>query len=90
MHHPEPTSEFIYRLSANRSRALNSEVYNHDGKVVYRFVTEVKRMAMYDAADDREVASVAWSSTSRVTWEGVETKLTKFVFMNSGNTCVHH
>lgn len=86
MPQPKPTSEHVYRFTAGRNRVLNSEVLGYDGAVAYRFVTEGKRMAMYDAADGREIASVLWGSRSRVTWEGVETKLGKFIFKNSGNT----
>lgn len=84
--HADHTSRHVYRFTAGGNRVFNAEVVDHADRVAYRFVTEGKRMTLYDVAEGREVGSVLWGAHSRVTWEGVETKLRKFIFSNSGNT----
>lgn len=84
--HADHASQHVYRFTAGGNRVFNAEVVDHADRVAYRFVTEGKRMTLYDVAEGREVGSVLWGAHSRVTWEGVETKLRKFIFSNSGNT----
>lgn len=88
MPHAEYASEHVYRFTAGGNRVFNAVVVDHADRVAYRFITEGKRMTLYDVVEGRAVGSVLWGAHSHVTWEGVETKLRKFIFSNSGNTCV--